>query len=183
MMRCFSLIRSSFKLSIFTTYLQHVYSIFTMFFRHLETACFKTLYCFCIFLQILTRSPKSTPKNTPLITTLESIRRAMHEHYKDISFVFCNATTALPGLGMWLDAVFWGAVKQAANDTPCHHSKAARVTHANPGNALVGHRVIVTVPGNLSRLNTTTCFFFFLFFCHLSYGFHWNCRVRSSLDV
>lgn len=84
----------------------------------------------------------------------------MQQRCKDISFVFRNAATASPGVGMWLDAVFWGAVKQAANDTPCHHSKAARVTHANPGNALVGHRVIVTVPGNLSRVNTTIFFFF-----------------------
>lgn len=42
------------------------------------------------------------------------------------------------------------AVKQASNDTPCNHSKGgARVTSANPGNALVGHRVIGTVPCNL----------------------------------
>lgn len=42
------------------------------------------------------------------------------------------------------------AVKQASNDTPCNHSKGgARVTSTNPGNALVGHRVIGTVPCNL----------------------------------
>lgn len=42
------------------------------------------------------------------------------------------------------------AVKQASNGTPCNHSKGgARVTSANPGNALVGHRVIGTVPCNL----------------------------------
>ena len=34
---------------------------------------------------------------------------------------------------------------------PATTAKAARVTRANPGNALVGHRVIVTVPGNFSR--------------------------------
>lgn len=83
----------------------------------------------------------------------------MQQHCKDISFVFHNVATASHRVGMWLDAVFRGAVKQAANDTPCHHSKAARITYANPGNALVGHRVIVTVPGNLSRVNTTTFFF------------------------
>lgn len=50
------------------------------------------------------------------------------------------------------------AVKQASNDTPCNHSKAVGVvaverfvTIANPGNALVGHRVIGTVPCNLGR--------------------------------
>lgn len=57
------------------------------------------------------------------------------------------------------------AVKQASNDTPCNHSKrGARVTCTNPGNALVGHRVIGTVPCNLGRntgmfgLDSCTCF-------------------------
>lgn len=55
-------------------------------------------------------------------------------------------------------------VKQASNDTPCNHSKGGpRVTSANPGNALVGHRVIGTVPCNLGReagksgQNSCTC--------------------------
>lgn len=55
---------------------------------------------------------------------------------------------------VWQLGVFRVSVNQAVKSDVGHRSRASRHTHTYPGNASVGHRVIVTVPANFCQTHT-----------------------------